>query len=200
MYVLTVARQLQFGQIEDNSRPPLWKQILLHFMMDKDYTWSALKHKKYVKNRLESNECVMSCMSHNNVFHRIRRKEREELERQRLAGEKSGFVRKTVNRTDSNDILAPRMHKMPIVDPSGFRDFNVSTHQSKNRAKASDSSDAQELSRKREKQQRELDKTREEKYMHAAFSRNARSSTFKDFNATSHQSKENGLINQSFYK
>ena len=59
MYTLTLARQLQFGQVQDESRPPIWKQILLHFMMDKDYTWSALKHKKHVLNRIESNAYVL---------------------------------------------------------------------------------------------------------------------------------------------
>lgn len=183
MYIITLARQLQFGQIQDASRPPIWKQILLHFMMDKNYTWSALKHKKHVMNRIESNA--------------IRRKEREELERVQLAtGEKHEYTRKTVNRTGSDDILAPRMHKMPVVDPSGYRDFNPTTHQTSNRINHGGQNANDEAQRKKEKRQREIDRTREEKYLNLAWTRNSRSSTHKDFNLTSHQTKKRGNKNE----
>jgi len=185
MYVITLARQLQFGQIQDASRPPIWKQILLHFMMDKDYTWSALKHKKHVMNRIESNA--------------IRRKEREELERMQLTtGEKHEYTRKTVNRTGSEDILPPRMHKMPVVDPSGYRDFNPTTHQTSNRINhgGQNARNEAQIKKEREKRQREIDRTREEKYLNLAWARNARSSSHKDFNVTSHQTKKRGSKNE----
>jgi len=115
---------------------------------------------------------------------------------QLATGEKHEFTRKTVNRTGSDDILAPRMHKMPIVDPSGYRDFNPTTHQRSNRINHGGQESINEAQIKKDKRQREIDRTREEKYLNLGYLRNARSSTHKDFNATSHQTKKRGNISE----
>ena len=112
---------------------------------------------------------------------------------QLATGEKHEFTRKTVNRTGSDDILAPRMHKMPIVDPSGYRDFNSTTHQTSSRINHGGQDARNEAQIKKDKRQREIDRTREEKYLNLAYVRNARSSPHKDFNPTSHQTKESWL-------
>ena len=78
-----------------------------------------------------------------------------------------------MNRTASDDVLAPRMHKMPIVDPSGFRDFNTSSHQSKN------------IKNNTATREDKHEKNRED----LAREGNARSTKFRDFNATTHQRK-----------
>ena len=82
------------------------------------------------------------------------------------------------------------MHKMPIVDPSGYRDFNPTTHQRSNRINHGGQESINEAQIKKDNRQREIDRTREEKYLNLGYLRNARSSTHKDFNATSHQTKE----------
>jgi len=88
------------------------------------------------------------------------------------------------------------MHKMPVVDPSGYRDFNPTTHQTSNRINHGGQNANDEAQRKKEKRQREIDRTREEKYLNLAWTRNSRSSTHKDFNLTSHQTKKRGNKNE----